>query len=468
MFGPRPLIIFALMLAAAPAVAQINTHQLNICAEEDKQTGYLPPPSGPIGIPTTGGFLTGTLVAVTPFNPAGDLFTPLGVDRNIPFGVPEPEIPERADLRVDTTFNPATVPAGQTVLYVADIGNDGPDSATGVQLTVNLASGLTVQSAEPTQGSCATSGNRVICGMGALLLATQARLQLTLSVGSDARGTLNTTASVSADQPDPNPANNQASSALLVEAPAPQNADLSVTKSVTPQQVRVGERATYQIDVRNAGPGNATGVRVTDALPAGLSVVSATSTQGTCSGSGGSATCNLGSLASGGQARMTVEVSVGQDAQRSSVNTATVVGDQPDPVSTNNQASATLTVDPPEPTADLQVTKTGSPDPVRVGQLLRYTIVVNNLGPSEATNVLITDTLPQGTEFANCSPNCEPGDVIVRCHVDRIAPGGNGGAFIDVRPTQAGTITNRVTVEGEQRDPNTANNTATRTTTVNP
>ncbi len=54
-----------------------------------------------------------------------------------------------------------------------------------------------------------------------------------------------------------------------------------------------------------------------------------------------------------------------------------------------------------DPVALLSVTKTDSPDPVAAGANLTYTITVQNLGPSTAPNVSLSDTLPAGTTFVS-------------------------------------------------------------------
>ena len=77
-------------------------------------------------------------------------------------------------------------------------------------------------------------------------------------------------------------------------------------------------------------------------------------------------------------------------------NEATVSSAEGDPTPSNNSDSAETTVDP---AADLELTKTDSPDPVPVGGLLTYTLGVHNAGPSSAPAVQLTDTLPAGVTF---------------------------------------------------------------------
>ena len=79
-----------------------------------------------------------------------------------------------------------------------------------------------------------------------------------------------------ADQFDPNAANNTASA-----TETPQQADLSVTKTVSDATPNVGDQITFTVTLSNQGADAATGVQVTDLLPAGLTFVSATPSQGT-------------------------------------------------------------------------------------------------------------------------------------------------------------------------------------------
>jgi len=122
-------------------------------------------------------------------------------------------------------------------------------------------------------------------------------------------------------------------------------ADLAVTKTDSPDPVQVGTNLTYTLTVTNNGPNEATGVTLTDTLPTGVTFVSATPSQGTCSQAGGTVTCNLGTLANGASTTATVVVS--PTATGTLTNTATVAGDKSDPDNTNDTARATTIVPAP-------------------------------------------------------------------------------------------------------------------------
>ncbi|MEA2922794.1 MAG: hypothetical protein QOF07_2759, partial [Bradyrhizobium sp.] len=88
---------------------------------------------------------------------------------------------------------------------------------------------------------------------------------------------------------------------------APPSADLSITKTA-PTTATVSSPLAYTIVAKNNGPAAATGVTVTDTLPAGVTFVSATSSQGTCTNASGTVTCTVGNLASGASATITINV----------------------------------------------------------------------------------------------------------------------------------------------------------------
>jgi uncharacterized repeat protein (TIGR01451 family) len=117
-------------------------------------------------------------------------------------------------------------------------------------------------------------------------------------------------------------------------------ADLGVTKTAA-AQVQLGTNLTYTITVTSNGPSDAQGVQLTDAVPAGTKFVSATSTQGTCSGTT-SVSCNIGNLAVGVTATVTVVVHPTKTGTVS--NTATVAGSRQDQNAGNNSATATTKV----------------------------------------------------------------------------------------------------------------------------
>ena len=118
----------------------------------------------------------------------------------------------------------------------------------------------------------------------------------------------------------------------------------------------VGDVIEYVLTLINNGPDAATSVQVSDPLPAGLSLVSATPDQGTYDPATGQ--WDVGTVGGGSSVTLSILVTVTSPAP--ATNTATVSGSaQFDPVTTNNTASVLET---PQQ-ADLSLTKTVD-DPV--------------------------------------------------------------------------------------------------------
>lgn len=248
--------------------------------------------------------------------------------------------------------------------------------------------------------------------------------------------------------------------------PLPQNqADVAITQSDSPDPVMSGGVLTYNFNVTNNGPDQATGVTVTDSLPAGVTLLTIASGQGSCSGT----TCNLGSLANGGSTWVTLQVRVNA-ASGTLNNTVTVSANETDPVTGNNSASANTAI-ASILTADMEITKTDSPDPVLPGNNLTYTLNVRNNGPDNATAVTVVDTLPAGVTLVSATwpaGSCT-GSTTLTCNIGNLANGSSETITIVVTVNAAsGSLSNTTNVSGNEVDPDLSNNTAGESTTVTP
>lgn len=139
---------------------------------------------------------------------------------------------------------------------------------------------------------------------------------------------------------------NQHSTQATLTVVDPASADLSLTKTASPNPGQVGVPLSYRIIATNNGPAVATNVSVTDTLTAGLTFVSATTTQGNCNGTA-TVSCNLGSLPAGNIAIVTIVVTPTAEGQVT--NSTVVTGTEADPDSSNNTASATTLIQPAAP-----------------------------------------------------------------------------------------------------------------------
>ena len=249
------------------------------------------------------------------------------------------------------------------------------------------------------------------------------------------------------------------------------SANLSMVKEDSVDPATVGVPFNYTLTVSNAGPDDATNVIVTDIIPSSFTVGTITPSQGSCDPLAGSTlTCNLGTIGNGGSATVTIEVTPTQAGNIS--NTAVASSDQSDPDPSDNSDTESTTVEGDgEPSANLSILKESSPDPVIVNQILTYTVTVTNLGPSDATNTVVTDTLPVGAIFGSAVPDqgtCDESLGVVTCQLGTVSGGESVVIIITVTPTVVGTAVNNVTVVSDVDDPDSNNNSDTEDTDVDP
>lgn len=329
-------------------------------------------------------------------------------------------------------------------------------------VTDTLPSGVTFGSATSTQGSCSESGGTITCIVGAL--NNGATVTVTIVVTPTAAGTITNTAEVRGNESDPNTANNTDSEETTVNV----QADLSLAKADNPDAVAAGETLTYTLTISNTGSSDATGLTVTDTLPSGVTLVSATPTQ---SSGPNPLVSNLGNLAAGGSTAITVVVTVDSSTRGTITNTATVAANEFDPNTANNTDSEPTTVNAE---ADLAISKSDDPEPVVAGETLTYTLVYTNHGPSDAQGVTITDTLPVSVTYGgmvSVTPSLfgptQTGQLLT-WYTSTLAAEVSGTIVftVTVDAGASGTITNSVVITSTIPDPDTSDNTASEPTTV--
>lgn len=229
-------------------------------------------------------------------------------------------------------------------------------------------------------------------------------------------------------------------------------ADLVVSKSVAGAVV-AGGNATYSITVLNNGPTNTTNVVVSDTPPAGFTLVSVS---GACT----TLPCTIATLNTGQSAAINATYSVPASASGTVTNTASATSSVSDPNTANNTSAVTSTI---VQQADLSVTKSGPATAMR-GTQVTYSIIVNNLGPSNTTNVTVNDPQPTGLTISSVAGAC----TTLPCTIPALSASSSTTivATYQVSNTAPNSVTNAVNVTSAITDPVASNNAASATTTI--
>ncbi|MBX3277222.1 MAG: DUF11 domain-containing protein [Acidobacteria bacterium] len=342
-----------------------------------------------------------------------------------------------------TLLDPTFVPIGVVVT-----------PTTGPPLTCDLLQVLNQYQLDCTPDADVTNGNTA----GVLPAGSAGTIQFAVRVAENVLDgvVIKNQATIASDSGDANPSNNVSNETQNVVRA---RADLEIAKTA-PVDVLAGSQINYGLQVTNNGPSNAQSVVVKDTLPAGVSFVSATSPDAgvSCSHDGGVVTCTKTTfIAPAINPPPIIPPQFGSNVFNINIvglvdpalavgtvlnNNATVSAATEDTVPGNNAIGASTTV---FTNADVTIQKSDSPDPVVAGTNLTYTITVNNAGPSNAGQLVVTDALPAGTSFVSVS-GTGPFSVAGACTHNGAVPGSitcNGGNF----PPGSQTITLVVKVD---------------------
>jgi uncharacterized repeat protein (TIGR01451 family) len=350
-------------------------------------------------------------------------------------------------------LGPAKAVPGANITYTITVTNNGPDTAVNAVISDPTPAGLTFVSAS------LPCGGGFPCALGDFPSGASTIVTVTYAVDASASGSVQNTASVGSDTPDPDTGDN-ASTVTTPVVPAVTAADLAIVKT-GPASITAGGDVVYTLVVTNNGPDSAANVVVSDPTPAGLAFVG---NSGACASA---YPCAIGALASGASATITSTYTVPVDYAGANpvTNTAGVGSDTPDPNGSDNVSSVSTTVIVPTLSADLSIIKSGPPSADR-GTTVTYTIVITNNGPDAVPDAVLADPTPAGLNFMSASTPCTSG---FPCALAALPVGATATvtATYLVVPTFTGTIANVASVTSSSvPDPTPNNNSVTATTVV--
>jgi uncharacterized repeat protein (TIGR01451 family) len=311
------------------------------------------------------------------------------------------------NLAITKAADPTTVSPGGAVTFTIVASNTGNSTATGVHVTDSVPAGLTITGTPSFTGgsngpgTCGVIGQNVDCNIGLLGAGASATVTIQVTATAAACPSVQNTANVSATNETGSTEDNSDSVTVNVNCAV----NLAITKDADPTTVSPGGAVTFTIVASNTGNSTATGVHVTDSVPAGLTITGTPSFTGgsngpgTCGVIGQNVDCNIGLLGAGASATVTIQVTATAAACPSVQNTANVSATNETGSTEDNSDSVTVNVNcplpppPPPPTnAGIQVVK-GGPAVAHVGDTITYTFAVTLTTSTSLTNITVTDSI---------------------------------------------------------------------------
>ena len=295
----------------------------------------------------------------------------------------------KANVAINKAVNgvsKAIVNVGDTITYLITVTNNGPDSATGLQITDLVPSGLSNLAYSASTGTYSLATG--LWNIGTLLKSETATLTITGKITAAMAG-LNITnyANITAQ--------NEYSSLPVVSAADVYTklAEIKLNQTATPK-ANVGDTVTYKVYVTNNGPDTATNMVLSDMPPSSLSNVHVTASIGSYS----NGIWTISSLASGETAILTITgTATSSMAGKLVNNTATLTAQtEYDPSTIGDSTTAGVYTNE----ASVVVSNTANSSSLNVGQTGTFTITVTNNGPDTATNIKINDALPSGFTYS--------------------------------------------------------------------
>jgi uncharacterized repeat protein (TIGR01451 family) len=365
---------------------------------------------------------------------------------------------------------PATVNADGTITYTLTVTNNGPSDAPQVVVHDATNGNLTTITGLPPE--CPASGLTVTCNLGTLGPGETRTFTFTVKANPGIAGgtPIPNCAVVDVGKPDTVPDNNISCLNTIVGSGSLPIANLTVTKSA-PATVDPDGTIHYTVTVTNRGPNPAENVVISD--PLNVPLDEASSLPDGCAASGGTVTCQAGTLAVGETKTYEFTVKLG-----GTVMPGTNILNCAAAISHNTllrilpYACAQTVVKPPPPNADVTVAKSG-PATVDPDGTITYTFTVSNNGPDAAADVVVRDPLGGLPVTVTSLPEgCEPADGTVTCRLGTVAAGEHRTIEITVTADPdavPGTpIENCSAVDTVTGDPDPGNNDSCTSTVVSP
>ncbi|MEO8502468.1 MAG: hypothetical protein ABI609_01085 [Acidobacteriota bacterium] len=352
---------------------------------------------------------------------------------------------------------PNPVAAGQTLTYTLSFQNLGnlPSSNTILSETVpaNTTFTTTGSSAGWSCANGAPAGSACTLNVGTLVATASGSRTFAVVVASPIPAGVTQIGNSACARPTPpgedtNPANDCGSASTPTAAP-----NMTLTKTASPSPIAAGQTLTYTLAYANSGTAAATGVVLSETVPANTTFTTTGSSAGWSCANGAPAgtacTLSVGTVAAAGSGSKTFAVVVASPipAGVTSIGNSACAHPTP-PASDSNPANDCSTITTTTASPNLALTKTASPSPITAGGTLTYTLAYANTGTGAAPSLTLNETVPANTSFTttgssagwSCA-NGSPAGTACVLSVGSVAAGGSGSktfAVVVASPLPAG------------------------------
>ena len=355
-----------------------------------------------------------------------------------------------------------------TGIYTLQVHNLGTTASTGQTVVSDvLPFSLTYVSATGSGWNCTAAGQAVSCTSGSSIPARGVSTPITLTVTIDktAFPTVNNTASVHGTN-DLNPVNNMTTHGVTVRkgTNCGQAEDCAVSLRKTHVgTAEIGSQVLYNLQWSNSCRGDLSDVTVSDPLPAGLQLVTATSADATPTITGNSISFHMATFRAGSVAQASITATIVAPATAGSTieNVATIS----DPAGHTGQANDPMRVREAG-AGDCKVTlrkvHSGNNNP---GGEIQYTLQWSSTCRDDLTNVVVSDPMPAGLTLLTATSSDATATVLGNTATFRVATlaaqtVGQGfiTARIDAAAEPGASVLNVATISDTAGHQATANN----------
>ncbi len=348
----------------------------------------------------------------------------------------------KVDISITKTAENKNYKYHDEITWYIEAKNNGPNDATGVNVTDILSNGLILQEYVSSKGTYSNG----IWKIGDLKTNESCGIHIKTKINKT--GIIINSANAISNENDTNMSNNQASHTITV-APA---IDLMISKKANNTTPNYGDLVKWTITIINKGIDAASNVTIKDILPDTLTLLNGTHEYNLFVG-------NLDVNQS-----FSVDIITRVNGTESIENIATVSGEEYDINLTNNQISEFINV---KKAADLEIKKTVNNSNPKLNDLISWKITVKNNGPNDATNIKVKDILPSGLIYES-SYSAKGNYSNSVWNIDYLNNNEIATLTIITKVNKTGLITNNVNITSEEHDNNKSNDNDSYTISVSP